>query len=133
MCHTDVKLANILVIDKVDCLEKGIECKLADVGSVEEVRALLSPSRAGALIRHTPLEVVNTHLCVLAVATGLAVTLSLSWPSRFVLSFSWLTRHVHCRVGRHNMTFTVASTVTSLVALCLLGVGMHHLSVRDAR
>ena len=48
MCHTDVKLANILIIDKVDCLEKGIECKLADVGSVEEVTALLSPSRAGS-------------------------------------------------------------------------------------
>ena len=48
MCHTDVKLANILIIDKVDCLEKGIECKLADVGSVEEVTAILSPFRAGS-------------------------------------------------------------------------------------
>ena len=130
MCHTDVKLDNILIIDKVDCLEKGIECKLADVGSVEEVTAILSPSRAGAVILHTTLEVLNTHLCFQAVAAGLTVTLSSSWPSRFVLSFSCLTRHVHCRVGRHNMTFTVASTVTSLVALCLLGVGMHHLSVR---
>ena len=48
MCHTDVKLDNILIIDKADCLEKGIECKLADVGSVEEVTAILSPSRAGS-------------------------------------------------------------------------------------
>ena len=48
MCHTDVKLDNILIIDKVDCLEKDIECKLADVGSVEEVTAILSPSRAGS-------------------------------------------------------------------------------------
>ena len=57
MCHTDVKLANILIIDKVDCLEKGIECKLADVGSVEEVAALLSPSRAGS--RYTPYPTVG--------------------------------------------------------------------------
>ena len=48
MCHTDVKLANILIIDKVDRKETGIECKLADVGSVEEVTAILSPSRAGS-------------------------------------------------------------------------------------
>ena len=48
MCHTDVKLANILIIDKADRKEKGIECKLADVGSVEEVTALLSTSRAGS-------------------------------------------------------------------------------------
>ena len=48
MCHTDVKLDNILIIDKVGCLENGIECKLADVGSVEEVTAILSPSRAGS-------------------------------------------------------------------------------------
>ena len=95
MCHTDVKLANILVIDKVDCLEKGIECKLADVGSVEEVTAILSPSRAGAVILHTTLEVLNTHLCFQAVAASLTVTLSSSWPSRFVLSVSWMTRHVH--------------------------------------
>ena len=94
MCHTDVKLDNILIIDKVDCLEKGIECKLADVGSVEEVTAILSPSRAGAVILHTTLEVLNTHLCFQAVAAGLTVTLSSSWPSRFVLSVSWMTRHV---------------------------------------
>ena len=36
----------------------------------------------------------------------------------------------HCRVGRHDMTLTVASTVSSFGALCLLGVGMHHLCVR---
>ena len=42
MCHTDVKLANILVIDKHGSTVNDIECKLADVGSVEEVSALLN-------------------------------------------------------------------------------------------
>ena len=42
MCHTDVKLANILVIDKHGSTVNDIECKLADVGSVEEVPALLN-------------------------------------------------------------------------------------------
>ena len=37
MSHTNVKLANILVIDKPGSLVCDIECKLADVGSVEEV------------------------------------------------------------------------------------------------
>ena len=59
MCHTDVKLDNILIIDKVDCLEKGIECKLADVGSVEEVTALRSPSRAGSRYPRYPTGAVK--------------------------------------------------------------------------
>ena len=42
MCHTDVKLANILVIDKKGSTVNDIECKLADAGSVEEVSALLN-------------------------------------------------------------------------------------------
>ena len=37
MCHTDVKLANILVIDKPGSLVGDIVCKVADVGNVEEV------------------------------------------------------------------------------------------------
>lgn len=36
ICHTDVKLDNILVIDKPGSLDGDIECKLADVGSAEE-------------------------------------------------------------------------------------------------
>ena len=35
--HTDVKLANILVIDTPESLIGDIDCKLADFGSVEEV------------------------------------------------------------------------------------------------
>jgi len=42
MCHTDVKLDNILVIDKHASTVDDIECKLADVGSVEEVSALIT-------------------------------------------------------------------------------------------
>jgi tRNA A-37 threonylcarbamoyl transferase component Bud32 len=42
MCHTDVKLDNILVIDKHGSTVDDIECKLADVGSVEEVSALIT-------------------------------------------------------------------------------------------
>ena len=41
MAHTDVKLPNILVIDKPGSTVNDIECKLADVGSVEEVSPLL--------------------------------------------------------------------------------------------
>ena len=37
ICHTDVKLDNILVIDKPGSLVGDIECKLADVGNAEEV------------------------------------------------------------------------------------------------
>ena len=59
MCHTAVKMANILIIDKVDCFENGIECKLADVGSVEEVTALRSPSRAGSRYPRYPTGAVK--------------------------------------------------------------------------
>ena len=59
MCHTDVKLANILIIDKADRKENSIECKLADVGSVEEVTALLSPSRAGSRYLSFPIGAFN--------------------------------------------------------------------------
>ena len=37
MCHTDVKPANVLVIDKPVSLVGDIECKVVDVGNVEEV------------------------------------------------------------------------------------------------
>ena len=47
LAHTDVKLANILIIDKFGSFVNDIECKLADVGSAEEVTALYFPSRAG--------------------------------------------------------------------------------------
>ena len=46
-CHTDVKLDNILVIDKPGSLVDDIACKLADVGSAEEVCSLITPSSGG--------------------------------------------------------------------------------------
>ena len=42
LCHTDLKLANILVIDKHGSRVNDIECKLADVGSVEEVGGIVA-------------------------------------------------------------------------------------------
>ena len=47
ICHTDVKLDNVLVIDKPGSLVGDIACKLADVGSAEEVCLLITPSSGG--------------------------------------------------------------------------------------
>ena len=37
ICHSDVKLGNIHVMDKLGDLVNDTECKLADVGNAEEV------------------------------------------------------------------------------------------------
>ena len=50
ICHTDVKLDNILVIDKLGSLVGDIACKLADVGNAEEVCSLITPSSGGETI-----------------------------------------------------------------------------------
>ena len=42
MCQADVKLANILVIHKHGNTVNDIECKLVDVGSVEEVGGIVA-------------------------------------------------------------------------------------------
>ena len=42
MCHTDVKLANILVIDKHGSTVNDIKCKLVDVVSAEEVGGIVA-------------------------------------------------------------------------------------------
>jgi hypothetical protein len=70
MCHTDVKLANILIIDKFGGFVNDIECKLADVGSVEEVTSLLSPSRTGNPVPPHPTRGLNVHICFQAAPTG---------------------------------------------------------------
>jgi serine/threonine protein kinase len=70
MCHTDVKLANILIIDKFGGFVNDIECKLADVGSVEEVTSLLSPSRTGNPYPPHPTRGLNVHICFQAAPTG---------------------------------------------------------------
>ena len=45
ICHTDVKLDNVLVVDLHGDLVDDISCKLADVGSAEEVCLLFTPTR----------------------------------------------------------------------------------------
>ena len=70
MCHTDVKLDNILIIDKFGGFVNDIECKLADVGSVEEVTSLLSPSRTGNPYPPHPTRGLNVHICFQAAPTG---------------------------------------------------------------
>ena len=45
ICHTDVKLDNILVVDAPGDLVNDIACKLADVGSAEEVCLLFTPAK----------------------------------------------------------------------------------------
>ena len=47
LAHTDVKLQNILIVDKYGSLVNDIECKLADIGSAEEVAPLYFLSPAG--------------------------------------------------------------------------------------
>jgi hypothetical protein len=65
-----VKLANILIIDKFGGFVNDIECKLADVGSVEEVTSLLSPSRTGNPYPPHPTRGLNVHICFQAAPTG---------------------------------------------------------------
>jgi len=45
ICHTDVKLDNVLVVDLPGDFVNGISYKLADVGSAEEVCSLFTPAR----------------------------------------------------------------------------------------
>ena len=51
ICHTDVKLDNVLVVDLHGDLVDDISCKLADVGSAEEVCLLFTPARRVGPIR----------------------------------------------------------------------------------
>ena len=47
LAHTDVKLQNILIVDKYGSLVNDIECKLADIGSAEEGTPIYFLSPAG--------------------------------------------------------------------------------------